>query len=80
MKGAWLSLHVDQLPTHVLSVILQVGNNLQCDDAVSKSGSKTNMLILFHECSIFLYNVSFYNAILPIVQFVLHAMYSVHPT
>ena len=24
LRGAWLSLHVDQLPTHIISVILQV--------------------------------------------------------
>ena len=26
LKGAWLSLHVDQVPTHIFSVILQVGS------------------------------------------------------
>ena len=24
LKGAWMSLHVDRLPSHILSVILQV--------------------------------------------------------
>ena len=24
LRGAWLSLHVDKLPTHIISVILQV--------------------------------------------------------
>ena len=27
LRGAWLSLHVDQLPTHILSAILQVRTN-----------------------------------------------------
>ena len=28
LRGAWLSFHVDRMPTHVLSVIMQVLNQM----------------------------------------------------